>query len=172
MALRSVLLLRYYYQLAKTIRITPWKIRTIRRRCKDLLSVVVRQAKDDHWLELQQAELWADRLDIRFSELYDGPLSPLPSKDGYKQLGYLIAESMAIREHLVRNRGETEDDLARMVDSLNQAGALAELWKLVRVASRFKRGTLLNAAQRRAGFRAWWACEYTPLMRLFVTFFH
>jgi hypothetical protein len=170
-ALRSVLLLRHYYQLVTAIKIMPGRARQIRDRCRELLRVVVQHAKNEQWLELQQAELLADRLDIRFAELYDGPLNPLPSRDGYKQLGYLIAESMAIRDNLVNQRGEASEDVQEMIRALNEAGAFAELWKLVRVASRFK-GNSITTAQRQLATDAWRACEYAPLMRLFGTFFH
>lgn len=170
-AFRSVLLLRYLYQLAKAIRIFPGKVQQLRNKCKNLLTVVVQHAKNEQWLELQQAELWADRMDIRFAELYNGPLNPLPSKDGYKQLGYLIPQSMALRDDLVRKQGDTEENVGKLVDALAEAGALAELWKLVRAGSRFKKRNLITKEQRRIGFRAWWACEYTVPMRLFVSIF-
>ena len=76
-----------------------------------------------------------------------------------------------MRDNLVKLRGKTEDDVSEMIEALNQVGALAELWKLVRVASRFK-GNSVTDSQRQLGLHAWWDCEYTPLMRLFVTFFH
>jgi hypothetical protein len=171
-AFRTVLLLRYYYQVAKALRIVPWVVRRLRQRCKDLLISVVRHAKDDHWLELQQAELWANRLDIPFSELYDGPMNPLPSKHGYKQLGYVIAQSMALRDDLVHRDGNIDDNIPAMIEALKKAGAMPELWKLLWVARRVKGSQVTNASTMREALTAWWSCEYTPLMRLFVTFFH
>jgi hypothetical protein len=172
MALRRVLLLRQWYQLAKIIKIVPWKVRALRRECKDLLKIVVQHSKDSHWLELQQAELWANRLDIPFAELYEGPLNPLPSKHGYQHLGYMIAESMALRDELRRRIEEPQDDVVQgMIEALNTAGALPELWKLVLLLIRTRGWNATTVTQRRAAFRAWRRSEYTPLMRVLATLF-
>ena len=170
MALRSVLILRYWYQLSKGIKVVPWMVQSLRRRCRELLTMVVQHAKDGHWLELQQAELWASRLDIRFDELYKGPMNPLPSKDGYRHLGYMIAESMSLRDDLRGRLGESQKNyLARMSKDLRRAGANAELWKLILVLLRTRGWAATTATQRRAALKAWFLCEYSPTMRVFVT---
>jgi hypothetical protein len=156
----------------KSIKIVPWIAGRLRRKCKDLLTAVVQHAKEGHWLELQHAELLANQLDIHFTELYEGPLNPLPSKEGYRHLGYVIAESMSLRDNIRRRVEEPRDDvLAEMIEALTMAGALPELWKLVLVVLWTRGWAATIATQRRAAFEAWWRSEYTPAMRVFVTLF-
>ena len=173
MALREVLLLRSWYQLVKGLKVIPMVAGRLRGRCRDLLKVLIRHAKEGHWLELQQAELLSRRLDIPFSELYNGPLNPLPSKDGYRHLGYIIAESMALRDHLGLSGAEYSfDRLRRMVEALIAAEAKPELWKLVFQIIRKLGWKATTTDQRKAAVRAWWSTEYSPPMRAFITFFH
>jgi hypothetical protein len=154
------------------MRIIPWVVRKRREECKELLKIVVSQAKKGHWLELQQAELWANRLGIPFVELYDGPMSPMPSKDGYEHLGYIIAESMSLRDNLRRGQiDEADFNPRQMIKALISAGALPELWKLVLAILRKRGWNATNSDERRAALRAWWRTEYTLPMRLFVAFF-
>ncbi len=169
-ALRRVLVLRHLYQLAKGVPLCEWLARRIRRRCRSLLQLVVSHAKDGHWPELQQAELWAGRLDIPFADLYSGPLNPLPSRAGYRQMGYLVAELMAIRDGLSAGQSfASVDDIQEKVLTAWKIGARAEVWKVVWTLKKTFGRRAVDPQLRQLAFRAWRLCEYTLPMRLFVT---
>jgi hypothetical protein len=167
-SLRKVLILRLWYQLASRLWLRPVASR-IRSHCRRLLTQVVAQAKEGAWLELQQCELWATRLGIPFKEIYSGPLNPLPSHQGYGQLGYIVAETMAKRDAL--QAGEPSTPISELEATLKQAsdlGAGAEAWKLAWVIVRKKGRKALSTERRSEAFRMWRQCEYTILMRLFL----
>lgn len=168
-ALRRVLILRYWYQLSKKVVVLPWVAVRLRRKCRELLTIVVRHAKDGHWLELQQAELWARRLDIRFDELYRGPLNPLPSKEGYQHLGYIIAESMSARDDLRHITTVPQETYLRaMLKDLRRAGANAEFWKMALAVVSALGWNSITPQNRRAAVTAWLHCEYTLPMRVLL----
>ncbi len=167
-SLRRVLILRLWHQLASKLWLRPVASR-IRSHCKRLLAQVVAEAKEGSWLELQQCELWATRLGIPFKEIYSGPLSPLPSREGYGQLGYLVAEAMAKRDAL--RTGESSPTTVELAATLKRAcdlGAGAEAWKLAWVIVRKRGRKALSRDRRSEAVRMWWQCEYTLPMRLFL----
>jgi hypothetical protein len=169
-AFRKVLILRSCYVLSRTCLLWPLAGQ-IRRSGKVLLKTVAESAAErGAWLDLQQCEMWAGRFGISFSEIYSGPLSPLPAKEGYEALGYFVAHTMAIRDALEAGKCDIEPDKLRdRVETALHLGDLAEVWKLSWALLR-KRGP--GALARRQWFgalQAWWSCEYTLLMRFFVT---
>ena len=167
-SLRKVLVLRLWYQLANTFWLWPVASR-IRNECKQLLAYVVGKAKEGAWLELQQCEMWATRLGIPFKEIYSGPLNPLPSREGYRQLGYVVAETMAIRDALqAGGPAPPSAELEEVVRRACDLGAGAEAWKLAWVIVRKKGRKVLPPGLRSAAVRLWWQCEYTLPMRILL----
>jgi hypothetical protein len=165
-AFLRVLLLRNYYQVSQKLHLIPlttW----LRRRAVRLLRIAVPHAvTTGDWPALQQGELWARRLQIGFDELYAGPRLPLPSSEGYRQLGYLLAAMMAIRDRLAR--GEIGPaDVPNAEDLLRTAEAIGndpEVWKF---AEAFRRaGGVLPEDVLRLAAAARDRCEDGPVRRL------
>jgi len=169
LAMLRVLLLRHPYQITSALRLRPLKT-ALRNRARGYLRVVVSEAKRGRWHDLQQAELWGRFLDIEFGELYAGPLQPPPARLGFRMQGYIVAESMALREELRRSTAQvTEGEAADLLQLLDLAGAQAELWKLVAILARRRTSWRIWRRYLRAALRAWGRCEYRLPMRAFVS---
>ena len=169
-ALRECLLLRHQFQVAQFMR-QEGRAQHLRNRAAQLLrGVATEAAKQGHWPELQQCELWATRFGIPLSDIFTGPLRPLASREGYRQFGYVIAESMAARDLVAAGDAMPPAQLQTLLDNLECLGASAELWKLVWMAVR--RSDLRTVGRRHliSGIRAWLVCEYTLWLRLFLLF--
>lgn len=164
-AFLRVLLLRNYYQVAEKAHLIPLTIRLRRRAIRLLRIAVPHAAETGDWPALQQGALWAQRLGIGFDELYAGPRLPLPSSEGYRQLGYLLAAMMAIRDRLARGEIGAADvpdaeDLLRTADAI---GNYPEVWKF---AEAFRRaGGILPEDVLRLASRARERCEDGLLRR-------
>jgi hypothetical protein len=145
------------------------RARRIREQMQILLTTVASDsAARGAWLELQQCELWAARARIPFRLIYTGPMNPLPSRQGYRQLGYALAESMATRDAMAAGESVDDKELHERIADIAQLGASAELWKLSLVARRTKGRIFLTRDESRQAVRAWRTCEYTFWLRFFL----
>ena len=166
--LRQCLVLRHDLQVAEMLR---WHGRAtgIREQMQMLLANVAGDcAARGAWLELQQCELWAARARIPFRLIYTGPMNPLPSRQGYRQLGYALAESMATRDAMAGGESVDDKELHDRIADIAQLGASAELWKLSWVARRRKGRGFLTPGEHRQAVRSWRTCEYTFWLRVFL----
>jgi hypothetical protein len=164
--LKRILLRRYPFKLYKMLRLSPLADRVRRQAKQELKGVISFFAREGSWFNLQHCEMLAGKFDIPFTEIYSGPMTPLTSHEGYKQLGYILAEMMAYRGML-----KVLDDLplrADYVKTAQELGIYPEVWKLVRaIEKKFGRGAV-TIEFRRAAQEAWRLCEYTHPMRLLL----
>ena len=89
-------------------------------------------------------------------------MNPLPSREGYRQLGYIIARSMAIRDE--RKRPDSEE-VAELLRVMVEMEAWPEAWKLARFAGQ-QSGPGTVAPEILASIhRGWKTCQYAKSMR-------
>ena len=166
-ALKRVLLLQNLYQIVGLLGLHFIKAR-IRGAAKINLSIVADTSRGGSWFDFQLCEMLAKRFELDFDEIYRGPLTPLPSRAGYRQIGYFIGEMLALRDELLKPDTEVEPAIFRNIDIAHEIGCHPIVWKLSRAVERKVPVTDLPPgfiARRR---QAWEACEYTLLMRLFL----
>lgn len=168
-ALRQALIGRGWYQLLghgpfKRVR-SP--LRTWLRGRLRLAAEAALAAGDR--LNLHQIQLTAERLDIPFDAVVPDDWIGVPTKDGYRNLGYLIAESMVFRDRLKRERTSLKrDDLISLRKYVRQHSLLQnwpEVWKLALLAVRWGPPAYRTLEIRRL-VRAFLRCEHSPLFRL------
>lgn len=137
----------------------------IRERARRGLSEVSAiAAASGNWMQLQQTRLWARRYHLRWSSIYQGTMNPLPSRDGYGQLGYLVARSMAVRDE---KRVPDAKVLTELLPALVAIGAMPEAWKLARFIERWMGPDAIPPELRASVRDGWVGCQYSRWMRYF-----
>jgi hypothetical protein len=184
-ALKRLLLRRYSFYLSKVLRMRPVTERIRRRAKEELRALSTSFAKLGSWFNLQHCEMLAGKFGIPFSEVYTGPMTPLRSSEGYRQLGYALAEMMAYRALLADPTVSDPPLNLEYIELAKKLGVNAELWKLARaiewrfsndrvgpvagVSPSHKTGSFtLPPHLRQAAISSWEACEYTTPMRLLL----
>lgn len=164
--LKGILLLRYPLRLYKMLGFGR-RSEKIRSQAKqELREVAAYFSRAGSWFNFQHCEMLAARFGIPFSEIYTGPLPPLPSTEGYKHLGYIIAEMMAYRAAL---RGVAAPALRlEYVRIAQELGIDPEVWKLIRAIKRRFGYAVVPEEFHRSAREAWRRCEYTTTMRLLL----
>lgn len=196
------LLRRHGYQLATLMPKRPG-LRRLRKRLRvvlreqasrDIAEVAEFAAEAGNWLQLQQTKMWAKRYGLHWNKVFRGTMDPLPPREGYRQLGYIVAQSMALRdEGKVTDEAEARARLKEvkgLLDALVGVEAWPEAWKLVRSAEHHlcpaptasatpidlagsalpdspagESAWSLSAEDREKIEEGWRACQYTPWMR-------
>jgi hypothetical protein len=176
--LKRLLLRRYPFYLSKLIGLPPLTARLRTHARVDLEAVSASFAQERSWFNLQHCEMLAAKFGIPFAEVYAGPMRPLPARQGYKQLGYVLAEMMAYRATLADPTVSDPPFEIAYFHIARQLGINPEVWKLARAfGKRFSRVTLPSGLVvglampldiRRDADAAWRACEYTLPMRLLL----
>ncbi|HEX5733375.1 MAG TPA: SIR2 family protein [Blastocatellia bacterium] len=163
--LKRVLLRRYPYYLAKKVRLKPVSRRIQAKVISELSLAATYFSRKGSWFNLQHCEMLAGRFDIKFSDIYTGTMVPLASYEGYKHLGYILAEMMAYRGILADQSVSDPPMIYAYLIIAGEIGINPEVWKLARaMKKRFGRKILTPSTQEQAK-RAWKTCEYTLPMR-------
>lgn len=169
-ALKRVLLRRYPFYLSNLLRLRPIAAKIQTSAQAELALVAAYSAKYGKWFDLQHCEMLASKFQLPFSEIYSGTTVPLSSHEGYRQLGYFVAEMMSYRNLLAdpnRKNPPLQPDYLRQAQEI---GINPEVWKLARaMKKRFGQDALPNDLDQVAK-KAWQACEYTWPMRLLLAF--
>ena len=167
--LKWVLLQRYPYHLLKFI---PPLASRLRARVKTRLArVAAEAAQRGNWFDFQHCEMQAKDFGLPFNEVYQGTMQPLASREGFRQLGYVLAEMMAYRRGIAAHNADHEKELEaglKYLELAHQLGAQPEAWKLAFALRRTFGRAALSRAQRWQAGQAWLSCEYTWLMRWLV----
>lgn len=176
--LKRVLLRRYPFYLSKLLHLRPLTNRIRRQAKSELAEASASFARQGSWFNLQHCEMLAAKFGVRFSEVYTGPMMPLAARDGYRQLGYILAEIMAYRTLLADSTVSDPPFEIEYFRIARELGINAEVWKLARAfEKRFGfvvppsgsgAGLALPLDFRRDAQTAWRACEYTLPMRLLL----
>src|SRR5207302_8849652 len=93
----------------------------------------------------------------------------VPTKDGYQNLGYIIAESMSFRDSFRRTRSALSAEewtaLRRYIRRHQIMHNWPEVWKLSLLAVRLgpRRRRVFEA---RRAVRAFFRCQYSPIFRV------
>lgn len=167
-ALKRVLLLQHLYQIVDQMHLYFVKA-PIRRAARKDLKIVADASRRGSWFDFQHCEMLAKRFELQLNEIYHGPLTPMPSRLGFKQLGYFIGEMLALRDELLKPGTGVDPSVFRNIDIAHEIGCNSVVWKLSRAIARKVRSTDLPMGFEARQKQAWEACEYTPLMRLFLT---
>ena len=116
------------------------------------------------WLDFQQYRFWCERFNLDASILANNSgYPPLPTKKGYKHLGYQVALLMEICERAKQNRS-TCNEIDEGLDLAKYLGSHPSCWKMAQISSK------LFPAQRRRwkkicnNYRK--KCEYTFFIRV------
>jgi|GEM_PF-1880230 len=165
-ALKSVLLLQHVYQIIDQLHLSFLKD-SIRESAKAHLKIVADASRKGSWFDFQHCEMLAKRFELALDEIYKGPLTPMPSRDGFRQLGYFIGEMMALRDELLKPGTVFDPSVFRNIDIAEEISCNSIVWKLSRAVAR-KIGRRNLPEDFKARWKnAWEACEYTLPMRLF-----
>jgi tetratricopeptide (TPR) repeat protein len=161
--LQEILLLREEYVKAEIL-LRKSKARLIQEDIKAKLKDIVDKAKHGNWYDLQQCHLWANRVGIRFKEIYDGPLQPLEDREGYKKLGHVIAEMMSIRDALTKKNLEIDEaEFRKYLDTAQLIQSYSELWKL---RQSLKKHFRVKITEKIFWLFPFFFCQYTIPMRI------
>lgn len=125
-------------------------------------------ARDGNWHDVRMCEMWADRMGIDPAEIAIWPTPPLRGVDGFRQLGYVVAVWMALRDDIVTGRADesTWDQVEKALGVAAAIGSNPEQWKLAALMLRARRGAVSTLGSRIV--RAFLACEYSLKFRAFL----
>jgi hypothetical protein len=168
-ARQRALLTRHRFDIAKMTgrrRKAQW----LRKQAIPLLRTAYKLAvHEGNWHDIQMCEMWADRMGIPLTEITEGEITPLRSRDGFGQLGYIVAVWMSLRDDVTAGRADmkTWDDIQVALADALAIGSSPESWKLAAVMVRGRKG---KDFWRLIGTftNSFMACEYTVLFRLFL----
>jgi hypothetical protein len=167
-SLRIALLARGWFEVAGRCRLRrvqdrmrPWLAGHLRVAAKAALAAGDR-------INLHQIQMNADRIGIPFGDLVSNDSVGVPTKEGYQNLGYLIAESMAFRDAIRQQHSLAAEDLRALRRYLRQHRHMhnwPEVWKLALIIARRGPHASRPYAFRRA-LAAFVRCQYAPLFRI------
>lgn len=158
---RLEILSRYFPHLVKR------KIREKVEVAKTLLKNVTKvSARYGQWHDLQQCKMWANRMAIDFSDVYNGSLKPAEDLFGWKQLGHKVPEMMAIRDALSKagRKATNKDDVLKQIEVAVDIGCNPEVWKLS--LALYKHYPSMQFLLDWRWLVAFMRCQYSPLMRI------
>lgn len=166
--LKHLLLLRNTYDVAKRFK-CYW---ICNRIMPDLQQTITQGAPlaigSGQWKDFQQFRMWADRIGIP-DDIFrqSGQYAPLPSREGYRHLGYHVALMMEFLDR-ARNRSNVvdHDELQSFFARAEQFENHPTAWKIARIAmKRFPTEKTLWHQKFRHHFGM---CQYTPYMRILL----
>lgn len=172
--LHELLLMRHFYQMAKMFCIKPL-IERLQNRAKTLVSLAARVfLSSGSWFEWQQMSLWAQRYDLPPEVLrVQGAFETLPAREGYKHLGFPMAQMMILRDDIITGKLAADNATCRVIsekaDLAQRIGLYTEAWKLHCILlTRF--GLWRNRNIAKSFVHYFFKCEYAIFMRaiLFV----
>lgn len=156
--------------------LTPLRRWLRRRSVMVLKKCATKGLATGNWLDFQQAGLLAKRMQIPLTDLAEGDFYPPPDpSEGYLQLGYFVAQSMAVLDELEARppdsrssseRAELTSILSRQLHFCDVLGIAPQSWKL-RAAGRkcFDLDTQAEAQYLSTMIKDYRACEFSFLMR-------
>lgn len=165
-SLKRLLLLHDVYQFVKIIPILGARIKDQAKL--DLALVAKQSSGSGNWFDLQQCKMWSEeKFSIPFSDIYSGPMPPLSPEEGYRQLGYIVAEMMSIRNSFPRKKmtHELRNTIRKYSIISFRLGTNPELWKFL-YSSELSYGKKVLPKVLRGSWKYYWNnCEYTFLMK-------
>lgn len=164
---KALLFLRHLYQVTRPI---PWLQRKIQRRARKLIEEVRSGLLEGgEYFDFQQLALWTRR--FRLEHTLTAPpnlYAALPIDDGYRQLGYTMAQMIAFRDAvLIGGRVWTpavEKEAVSLALKATSRGILAEAWKLYYLLLR--RGVSAKRTYLKTSWAIFLQCQYNLPMRL------
>jgi len=134
--LKELLILYDFYKIIKKTRLS-----FIDRLLRNKSALLIEQGaplslEAGRWLDFQQYRFWCERFNLNASILSNqGGYSPLPTKKGYKHLGYQVALLMEICERAKQNRS-TSNEIDEGFDLAKYLGSHPSCWKIAQIRSR------------------------------------
>lgn len=168
--LKRILLRRYPYYLAKKVRLKLISGK-IQKKVRQELSLATDYfSRKGSWFNLQHCEMLAKRFDIDFADVYTATMMPLTAHEGYKHLGYILAEMMAYRSLLADPKISAPPVNYNYMITADAIGIHPEVWKLARAIKKRFGNNLLPSSAKKLAKQAWKTCEYTLPMRVLLQF--
>jgi len=173
--LRKILVLRLFQQVTKRMKLhflTQW----INGKAQEyLLQSASLSLKTGNWFDFYQTRLVGDSMEIPINTANSDKLYvPPPTKDAYIQLGYYIPISIHVREQFKRDRGAlTQEEETILFDFLKTAKSVKntpEIWKIAWLGIKRDRRWRRNTEIWKDFFHAFFSCQYTIGMRIFILF--
>jgi hypothetical protein len=163
--LKRILLRRYPYYLAKKARLHVISSNIQSKVRRELSLATDHFSRRGSWFNLQHCEMLAKRFDINFADVYTTTMMPLAAHEGYKHLGYILAEMMAYRGRLADPNVLAPPVNYNYISIANEIGIHPETWKLARAIKQRFGNKLLPSSAKKFAKQAWKKCEYTLPMR-------
>jgi len=148
------------------------RMQAYQEKGKQLLrSVLDISEKNGQWHDIQQCRMWAGRLKISFSDVYNGPLQPLDDLAGWHHLGHMVPEMMSLRGSLSKgNYEEAPEKVVREFISIaKEIGCDPEVWKLTLALWKHYRWRIQDS--QIDWLLAFMRCQHTFIMRVFKLLF-
>ncbi|MBU2524740.1 hypothetical protein KKG71_06130, partial [Patescibacteria group bacterium] len=167
-ARHKVLMFKQKFDLLSTFKMSR-KSRKITTETKPILKYAYKLALiNGNWHDIQMCEMWANRMKIPLSEIADGVISPLPSREGFTQIGYFVGKWMALRDIAIHEK-DNGKYLLELNESLFETIALGndpETWKLSFLLITKSRLRFFNNIYY--FLKGFYSCEYNIFFRFFL----
>lgn len=170
-ALKRVLLQRYVFRLSNLFRLAPISRKIQNSVTQDLSTTASYSAINGKWFDLRQCQMLAKKFGIPLANIYAGKMKTTSFREGYRQLGYVLAEMMAIRSEMLDGGLSDISEILPYLDKAEALGINAEYWKLIRTAERRFGREAISHAQKQKTKMFWKECEYNPSMKFLLKFF-
>ena len=165
--LNEILIIYEYFRIFRSLKLTR-KIKKLRLIAEQKLrNISIVFAKLGSWYDLQQCKMWGNRMDIRFEDIYNGPLKPLDDWFGYRSLGHIVAEMMAARDSFWEgnNLKISLEKIKSYLKIAKDIGCMPEVWKLSLLINKYYK------EEEKVSIFDWlvpfFECQYTLWMRFF-----
>ena len=170
-ALKRVLLQRYVFRLSTLLGLSRVSQKIQKSVTEDLLIAATYSAKNGKWFDLRQCQMLAKKFAIHFPDVYAGKMKTTFFREGYRQLGYVLAEMMAARSEMLDGSVSDVSEIQPYLDKAEALGINAECWKLVRTATKTFGRDSIPTVQKQKEKEFWSECQYTVPMKLLLKFF-
>lgn len=170
-ALKRVILQRYVFRLSNLLRLSPVSRRIQKSVTQDLSMTASYSAKNGKWFDLRQCQMLAKKFGIPLSDIYAGKMKTTSFREGYRQLGYVLAEMMAIRSEMLDGGLSDVSEILPYLDKAESLGINAEYWKLVRTTEKRFGREAISHTQKQKTKMFWKECEYNSSMKFLLKFF-
>lgn len=112
----------------------------------------------------------AMKFQIPLTDIYSGKMKTTSFRDGYQQLGYSLAEMMAVRSEMIQGKISDATLIFPYLEKADDLGIYPEYWKIVTTLKKVFGDGVISDDIRIKGEKAWQNCQYTFPMRLLLKF--
>ena len=169
-ALKRVLLQRYIFHFLKLFRLTFLALIIQKSVKNDLLLITSHSANTGKWFDLRHSQMLAMKFQIPFTDVYMGKMNTTAFRDGFQQLGYALAEMMAVRSEMIQGKIPNAAQIFPYLEKADDLGIYPEYWKIVTTLRKVFGDNIISDNIKIKEKTAWQNCQYTFPMRLLLKF--